>query len=495
MKQMQCEICGCSNLLKHDGLFVCQECGAKYSPDEARKLMCDGAPGTNNSQIVSNYMELAKSASEANNNAEAESYCNKILELDPANYEAWLLKGEAAAWQSTLDDLRFEEGVYCFSKAVENAPEENKREFFNFALDQIKELSMAIISLHGKRFSQCPDIDECKHTISSLQMIARVANNFLSLGMPMETKESQEEAPTELAVNAILAPLAEQIDTAVANAINNVIWPDYFDYSDGHPNVVQWKRYVKRNDACIELLRQTIKICTGDTQKNIDRYLNMTQLQNLVIASASWTYDTSTWGGGWREDYSLTSDAKAVRNGFIREYQDSINKLTNKLKQEEQERKRREEEQRRQKEAEAKLRIAEYWAAHADEKAELDAELKDLTEQIASLQADREQQVAALKNRIAALPENAVIADYEKKIAGIKTQLEALGFFKLKEKKTLQAQIDQLTKDKAPAEQKLHKAQAEIENEITAINGKFNALIRPLKDRADQITAEFTRAR
>ena len=39
MKQLTCEICGSTDLIKQDGLFVYQTCGCKYSVEEAKKIM------------------------------------------------------------------------------------------------------------------------------------------------------------------------------------------------------------------------------------------------------------------------------------------------------------------------------------------------------------------------------------------------------------------------------------------------------------------------
>ena len=38
MKQLKCEICCGNNLVKIEGFFVCQDCGAKYTVDEIKKL-------------------------------------------------------------------------------------------------------------------------------------------------------------------------------------------------------------------------------------------------------------------------------------------------------------------------------------------------------------------------------------------------------------------------------------------------------------------------
>jgi len=41
MKKIVCEMCECTEFIKEDGLFVCQECGCKYTVEEAKKLMQD----------------------------------------------------------------------------------------------------------------------------------------------------------------------------------------------------------------------------------------------------------------------------------------------------------------------------------------------------------------------------------------------------------------------------------------------------------------------
>ena len=41
MAQPVCELCGSTELVKSEGMFICQGCGTKYTLDEARKLMAD----------------------------------------------------------------------------------------------------------------------------------------------------------------------------------------------------------------------------------------------------------------------------------------------------------------------------------------------------------------------------------------------------------------------------------------------------------------------
>ena len=42
MKQLTCEMCGSTELIKESGFFVCQTCGCKYSVEEAKKMMIEG---------------------------------------------------------------------------------------------------------------------------------------------------------------------------------------------------------------------------------------------------------------------------------------------------------------------------------------------------------------------------------------------------------------------------------------------------------------------
>ncbi len=41
MKKIVCEMCECTEFSKIDGMFVCQECGCRYTAEDARKMMVD----------------------------------------------------------------------------------------------------------------------------------------------------------------------------------------------------------------------------------------------------------------------------------------------------------------------------------------------------------------------------------------------------------------------------------------------------------------------
>lgn len=89
MKALICEMCGSSNLIKKDGLFVCQNCDVKYSVEEARKMMIEG-PVTvqlDSSSEVENLYLLARRAKEVKSD-EAKKYYEMILLKKPDDWES-----------------------------------------------------------------------------------------------------------------------------------------------------------------------------------------------------------------------------------------------------------------------------------------------------------------------------------------------------------------------------------------------------------------------
>ena len=94
MKQLTCEMCGSTDLIKNGGVFVCQSCGCKYSIEEAKRMMIEGTvdvQGTvkvDNSAFVEKYLANARRAKEKEDWEETEKYYNMVEQNDPTNIEA-----------------------------------------------------------------------------------------------------------------------------------------------------------------------------------------------------------------------------------------------------------------------------------------------------------------------------------------------------------------------------------------------------------------------
>lgn len=94
MKQLTCEMCGSTELIKQDGVFVCQACGTKYSVEEAKKMMVEGTvdvQGTvkiDMSEKLQNLYQVARRAKDDNDSETAAKYYDMILVEDPTSWEA-----------------------------------------------------------------------------------------------------------------------------------------------------------------------------------------------------------------------------------------------------------------------------------------------------------------------------------------------------------------------------------------------------------------------
>ena len=95
MKQLTCERCGSTDLIKDGGVFVCQSCGTKYSTEEAKKLMIEGTVDVSGSTVkvdtseeLNNLYEIARRAGKNNDCESAAKYYDKILQKDPNSWEA-----------------------------------------------------------------------------------------------------------------------------------------------------------------------------------------------------------------------------------------------------------------------------------------------------------------------------------------------------------------------------------------------------------------------
>ena len=97
MKKLVCELCRSSNFGKLDGIYICRDCGSKYSLEEARRLLVDTEPEpvaaaepapAAPKQIPSDYLALARQAKGSGDDAEALRCYTLLHQADPDNWEA-----------------------------------------------------------------------------------------------------------------------------------------------------------------------------------------------------------------------------------------------------------------------------------------------------------------------------------------------------------------------------------------------------------------------
>lgn len=504
MKQLTCEMCGSTDLLKQEGVFVCQTCGTKYSVEEAKKMMIEGTvnvSGTvkvDDTDKIENYLEMARSAYEAGNKSEAEAYCNRIIEIGPQNYEAWFMKGKAAGWQTTLANIRIEESVQCFSKAVDYAPEDKIDEFKKSAAEEVSNLSLALINLTCSNFAEYPSENNVKSmetaTVKALNCTLQL---LIKCGVEPSTYINQA---------------ANNMNNAAVAAYSNCILPEY--RKERYPSKYDFQTYLEKSGFCIDVFKLAIRFAEDYFDEKIISYNNLIHLNNEVMKYGGWTstysQDATTLvltmrGKGYRcesvgnhvycMEIKLSDSAKSVRQKEIAEYQMKIEECRRKASQKQAEEK-----------AKQQAKNETYWAEHAEEKEQLESERNELQEKLKQLQEQLvpyEREISDWKKkREADTPAYAEKAKVQDQISALRQQQSSLGLFKGKEKKALQAQIDNLN-SRLPAINE--SIEAEEKEQTDMCNGEISKIkqtMLPIQEqivaarkRIDEINTELTKNR
>ncbi|MBR5569756.1 MAG: TFIIB-type zinc finger domain-containing protein [Oscillospiraceae bacterium] len=113
MKQLKCEMCGGTDLVKQDGLFICQSCGVKYSVEEAKKMMVEidgtvevkGTVKVDHTDKVKNLYQLARMDIDKESCGNAQRYYEGILLEEPTSWEAQFFVEYIKCWNSKVKEL------------------------------------------------------------------------------------------------------------------------------------------------------------------------------------------------------------------------------------------------------------------------------------------------------------------------------------------------------------------------------------------------------
>lgn len=107
---LKCPSCG-SVMGKpdHTGLVQCNFCGTTitYHPPVEKVER----------KNVERFLEICKAALEGSNYDEVLQYSNKVLEIDPENFNAWVYKAISTFWQTTAANNRYDEALGYLQRA------------------------------------------------------------------------------------------------------------------------------------------------------------------------------------------------------------------------------------------------------------------------------------------------------------------------------------------------------------------------------------------
>lgn len=191
MAAIVCELCGSNDVVKQDGVFVCQHCGTKYTLEEARKLL--GTVQVDKSQETEKLLLLARRARDDNNSENAEKYYGLVLQEEPDNWEAYFYQLYYSCMQTKIaymssSCLRIANALDTILTLIRKNTEEISGqqkaiiEITDRCLDYVTLVESAIIQ-HGKGYSDASAAlkfvnEQSQGVIILLQKLGDVCKQF-----------------------------------------------------------------------------------------------------------------------------------------------------------------------------------------------------------------------------------------------------------------------------------------------------------------------------
>lgn len=429
------------------GIATCASCGMKYTQERVQEKVqhVRGTVTIDNTQMAANYLELAEHALEARNLDEAEVYANKLVELDPTDYQGWLVKARAAGWQSTLQNLRLREAAIAFARAIDNAPSEVSEGVREFAASQMGSLAVALIKTRGSVYVDYPSPDQAAGFKRDLTEILEATRGLLER--------------TGTSASVIWEDIATSINNSVVQAWSDTIQKDY--RSERYPSEFAFDLFRERIPPAIQLMETAIGLSSEDDAADIIRYQNIILFAENLRDAKSYQYTVN----GYVVSSTLTKEAQAVNNRRIAQCRQAIASL------EKADRERKEATQRALADARREL----YWSSpeNREEHARLTTRQQELAVQLEALRAEER-----------AIPGRDELAAVVARISALNAQLDGMNLFKRSERKALQ--------DKIRAEEAIRDG---LQARIAQEQGDLSPRIDAAKTELSSVTTELTKPR
>ena len=136
-----------------------------------------GAGG--NMQMIENLFILSENAYDSENYTDAENYANRVIEIDATNSDAWLMKGNCAARQSTPANFRFLEAINCWNSCLQNSDKDEYEDYQFTVRTNCTDIMVAYVLKNCLDFAKTPtdeNFAKVKETIDTVEPMMRKAN-------------------------------------------------------------------------------------------------------------------------------------------------------------------------------------------------------------------------------------------------------------------------------------------------------------------------------
>ena len=292
MKQLTCEMCGGTELLKQDGVFVCQACGTKYSVEEARKMMVEGTVEVQgivqvaNTAQLDNLLKLAQSAYESENYAKAEEFCNQVIAMDASCYEAWKLKGEAINYQISLTNDRITEVYNCIMTSYRVLDEAGKEKHREEVLNALRECLEGEITFVLNQFKENRPSDSLltKVTTTFADCGSNVVTSYEELGYGKEAMEAYKTYIRNFFIKGVNIVCESSWESVYYRYYRNGFTEEY------RPNADILASYMLESEYLLKLLRFTEVIFDTETDPadKCENYRQQNYIQRMLQQAESY---------------------------------------------------------------------------------------------------------------------------------------------------------------------------------------------------------------
>lgn len=439
MKQMTCEMCGSKELLKQDGVFVCQTCGTKYSVEEARKMMIEGTVKIDHTADIENRLKNAIQEYKQGDKDRAYTLFSEILNLDSDNYLAIFYKALADAWNSSISNpraillFRQIKQVISLAQAKHPTAEEYSKiavEFF----DALAPFTTAYLKMYYN-YAQ----SMLKKSRQESELVMKISKGSVS-AYAIEQAEMHQKMAKKYSRDA--EDFLNKECTPAVEVLNHIAVAILKPIDDPQKSTMQF--YV-----------------------TFEKYLNSYQ----EVVDAFGTYVKPDIISQYKQLLQIAKHGKnIVKQARMEKYWEEHKEEKSAL--------------------DAKL-------------ASVESQLKDATQRLNTLEGENNITLAKLQNeRNGAVPSDNDKRACEKRISEMESEYKSLGLFKGKEKKALMERINDEKSHLSEIESRIKKEKQELAaridahiNDIKAKSKPIHQEIADLNKQKDEINYELTKDR
>lgn len=323
---------------------------AKKAPTKPVTPVGNGL-GVEVNQMIQNFFILAQTAYDSQNFLDAESYANRIIEVDPTNCDAWLMKGNCAGWQTLTPSFRLLESVNCWNTCLINSTDEEKEDYLFTVRTNCIEIAIAYVMRNIVDFKKNP----CEETITKIK-------ETIDFVDPMMRKANQTFGVDIIVYEDKLASNVSALVTEVSKQATNAFGKRKETQSDE-----AFGRFIEVQDYCIEVWDYLMDL--AKKHGTVTAILHsIVKMHEIIIRSCGYKQS----GNKYKESKKISLGEKNIR---LEKIQKTRKKLEDKFV-----------DIRKRDRVDQKIKNAKYWEEHEDEKQELLEERSQLDHEVFELE-------------------------------------------------------------------------------------------------------------